>query len=45
MIRKELNYDINNLFTNEEKDEYGMKKLLNLKYEVEVQNEIQNRKN
>ena len=28
--------DINNLFTNEERDEYGMKRLLNLKNEVEV---------
>jgi hypothetical protein len=39
-IRKELNYDIHNVFTNEEKDMEGMKKNLNLKNEVEVENEL-----
>jgi hypothetical protein len=35
-----LNYDINNLFTNEEKDIYGMRKILNLRNEVEIENEL-----
>jgi hypothetical protein len=34
-IRKILNYDNDNLFTNDEKDEYGMRRLMNLKNEVE----------
>jgi Cdc6-like AAA superfamily ATPase len=39
-LLKELNYDINNLFTNEEKDIYGMRKILNLRNEVEIENEL-----